>query len=134
MLSCRLQEIHGADRVDVEIDQRNLARLIVRRLRRAVDDQIESLRSKKFFDGSPVANIQRRVRKPLGRSFQPLEIPERIARGAEKHAAHIVVHADDFMPLPVKVLDRLRADQTTASGDKNFHIRNVSMLSNPETF
>src|SRR6267378_3966573 len=121
MLACRFQEIHRAERIHVEIEQGNLSRLIVRRLRRAVDDQIEALRSKEFFDGCSVANVQRRMCEPLGHTLQPLQIPERVARGAEENAAHVVVHAHNFMPLPVKVLGRFRTDQSTAAGDQNFH-------------
>src|ERR1700682_6141452 len=121
MLARRFQEIHRAERIHLEIEKRNLSRLIVRRLRRAVDDQIEALRSKEFFDGRSVSNVQRRVCEPLGYPLQPLQIPERVARGAEENPAHVVVHADDFMPLPVKVLGRFRTDQSAAAGDQNFH-------------
>src|SRR6266480_1177136 len=121
MLARRFQEIHGAKRIHLEIEQGNFSRFIVRRLRRAVDDQIEALRSKEFFDGRSVANVQRRVREPLGRSLQPLHIPERIARRAEENPPHVVIHAHNFMSLPVEMLDRFRTNQSAAAGDQNFH-------------
>src|SRR5260370_11435169 len=116
------QKVHRAKRVHLEIDQRNLARLIVRRLRGAVDDQIKALRSKQLLDGCPVANVQRRVREPLGHALQPLQIPERIACRAEKDPPHVVVYPDDFMPVPVEMLHRFRSDQSAAPSDKNFHL------------
>src|SRR5260370_32144930 len=121
MLARGFQEVHRVERILLEIEQGNLSRFIVRRLRRAVDDQIEALRSKEFFDRRSVANVQRRVCKPLGHTLQPLQIPERVACRAEENPTHVVVHADNFMPLPVDTLDRFRTDQSAAAGDQNFH-------------
>src|SRR6267378_2323790 len=121
MLARRFQEVHRAEGIHLEIEQGNLSRFIVRRLRRAVDDQIEALRSKEFFDGRSVANVQRRVRESLGHGLQPLQIPERVARRAEENPPHVVIHAHNFMSLPVEMLDRFRTDQSAAAGDQNFH-------------
>ena len=55
------------------------------------------------------------------RSLQPLQIPERIARRAEEDRPHVVIHAHNFMSLPVEMLDRFRTNQSTAAGDQNFH-------------
>ena len=121
MLARRFQEIHRAERIHLEIEQGNLSRFIVRRLRRAVDDQVEALCSKEFFDGCSVANVQRRVCEPLGHTLQPLQIPERIACRAEENPPHVVIHAHNFMPLPVEMLDRFRTDQSAAAGNQNFH-------------
>ena len=121
MLARRFQEIYRAERIHLEIDQGNLSGLFVRRLRRAVHDQIEALRSKEFFDGRSVANVQRRVGEPLGHGLQPLQIPERVARRAEENPPHVVIHAHNFMSLPVEMLDRFRTNQSAAAGDQNFH-------------
>src|SRR6266550_1966275 len=121
MLARRFQEIHRAKRIHLEIEQGNLSRFIVRRLRRAVDDQIEALCSKEFFDGRSVANVQRRVSEPLGYGLQPLQIPERVARRAEENPPHVVIHAHNFMSLPVEMFDRFRTNQSAATGDQNFH-------------
>jgi hypothetical protein len=61
------------------------------------------------------------VCESLRRTLQPLQIPERIARRPEENLPHIVVHADNFMPLPVEMFGRLRTDQAAATGDKYFH-------------
>src|SRR6266851_4343796 len=76
-----------------------------------------SVRSNQFFDGGAIANIHVRMCKPLGHTFQPFEIPKRVARRSEENSAHVVVHAKNFVPLPVEMLDRFRANQSAASRD-----------------
>ena len=86
-----------------------------------MDDQIKAVRSKQFFDGRPVANIQRRVCEPLGHTLQPFQVPQRVACRAEENPPHVVVHTHNFMPLPVEMLHRLRTDQPAAARDENLH-------------
>jgi hypothetical protein len=84
-------------------------------------DQPKSVRSKQLFQASPVANVQRRMLKPFGRRFQPLQVPKRVAGRAKENSAHVIVHADNFVPLPVEVFGRFRANQSAAARNKNFH-------------
>src|SRR5260370_9573738 len=121
MLSRRLQEVYGPERVHLEIQQGNLPRFIMGRLCRAVDYQVKPMRSKQFFNGRPVANIQRRMCESLGYTLEPLQIPERVARLAEENPPHVVVHADNFMPLPVEMLHIFRTDQPAAACDEHLH-------------
>ena len=121
MLPRGFEEIYRPERIHFEIEQGNLPRFIVRRLRRAVDDQIKPVNSQEFFDARSVANIQRRVCKSLGQTLQPLQIPKRVACGTKEHPTHVVVHANNFVPLPVEMLDRFRTNQPAAAGDQNFH-------------
>src|SRR5438874_11295629 len=65
----------------------------MRRLRRAMHDQVETLRSKQFFDQGTVANIHRGVREALCRALKPLQVPQRVSCGPEEYAAHVVIHA-----------------------------------------
>jgi len=111
----RLPQIH------LKIKQRNFSRFIMRRLRRTMYDQIKAVRSKEFFDSRSVADIQLGRSESLGHALQPLQIPERVTRGTKESSAHVVVYADNFMPLPVEMLDRLPANQSAAAGDKNLH-------------
>jgi hypothetical protein len=99
------EKIHGAERVDLEIEKGNIACFVVGGLGRTVNDQIKTVHSKKLFDGSAVTNIERRVGETLGRSLQPLQVPLRVARGTEENAAQVVVHADDAVALPVEMFD-----------------------------
>jgi hypothetical protein len=57
----------------------------------------------------------------MSSALQPLQIPKRVARRPEEHFSHVVVHAHNFMPLPVEMLDRFRTNQSAAAGNKNFH-------------
>src|SRR5260370_35833018 len=59
--------------------------------------------------------------EPLGHALQSLQIPERVARRTEEKSPHVVVHADNFVPLPIEMLDSFRTDQSIAAGDEYFH-------------
>ena len=61
MLPRSLEQIDRPQGVYLEIQQRNVPGLVVRRLRRVMDNQIKALRSKKLFDRRAVANVQRGV-------------------------------------------------------------------------
>src|SRR5260221_984767 len=91
-----------------------------------MNDQIETLASEEFIDVRAVADIQRDVREAVASVLQPLQIPQRVARGTEKHIAHVVVHAKHFVPLAIEMPDRLGANQSAASGNQDFH-RAVSL-------
>jgi len=70
-----------------------------------MNDQIKALRSKDFFDGRSIGNVQCRVCKPLGHTLQPLQIPESVACEAKESPAHAVVNANNFT-LGAKKWDR----------------------------
>src|SRR6266849_7245351 len=124
----RFQQIHRAQRIHLEIKNRNVTRLVVRWLRRAVHDQIKPLRLEKRFESRPVPYIQIVMREILCRSPQPLQIPRRIPRLAEEHPPHIVVNPVNRVPLPVKMLHSLRADQPARSRNQNcFHSHRLAL-------
>src|SRR5690242_21656590 len=97
----------------------------MRRLRRTMDDQVEVLRAKEFFNGGAAANVQSGVREPLGRALQPLQVPQRVSLWPEEHTAHVVVHAGNFVALPVKMFHRFRANQAAASSNEYLHVANL---------
>src|SRR5215472_3666488 len=94
----------------------------MRRLRRTMHDQVEALRSKQLFDQGPVTNIDRGVREALGRALKPLEVPQRVSRGPEEYAAHVVIHAGDLVALPVKMFHGFRTNQPAASCNEHLHV------------
>src|SRR5207247_10584889 len=94
---------HCSHSVYLKIEQRNVSCLVMRRLRRAMHDQLETLRSKQFFDQGTVANIHRGVREALCRALKPLQVPQRVSCGPEEYAAHVVIHAGDLVTLPLKM-------------------------------
>src|SRR6266478_3327597 len=86
-----------------------------------MDDQTKAVRSKQFLDSRPVANIQRRVCEPLSHSLQSLQIPKGVARRPEENPSHVIVYADNFMPLPVEMFHGFRTNQSAAACYKNLH-------------
>ena len=75
MLARGFQQIHGAQRVHFKIQERDVRRFVMRRLRRAMDDQVEAIFAEQRHDPVAVSNIERQ-RSELSRSFlEPLEIP-----------------------------------------------------------
>ncbi len=66
MLAGGFEEIDGAEGVDFKIENGNVASFVVRRLRGAVNDEIEAARAEKFVECGAVANIHGEVREILG--------------------------------------------------------------------
>ncbi len=66
-----------------------------------------------------VADVKASVGEILRRPLQALGVPACVAGRAEEDAAHVVVHADDAMPLALEMLDRFRADQPATACDQN---------------
>ena len=91
----------------------------MRRLRGAVNDEIEAARAEKFVECGTVANIHGEVCEIFGRGLETVEIPESVAGGAEKLAPHVVVNADDSVALAVKIFDRFGTDKAAAAGDED---------------
>src|SRR6266478_2112770 len=121
MLARGFQKIYRAQRVDLKIDQRNFPRLVVRRLRCAVHDQVKPPAAKQRLERRAAANIQGGVLESLGAGFQPLQVPQRVPGRSKKNAPHIVVDAENFMTFRVEMRDRLGANQPAAAGNQNFH-------------
>ena len=119
MLARGFKKIDGAEGVNFKVEDGDVAGFVVRRLRGAVNDEIEAARAEQFVERGPVANIHGVMREIFGRSFEAVEIPEGVTGGAEKFAAHIVVNADDGVALTVKMFDRFGTDKAAASGDEN---------------
>src|SRR6267142_1733671 len=119
VLARGLEKIHCAERVDFKIEQRNVGRFVMRWLRGAMKDQVEAMLAKQSHDPFAVADIERGWSEALRYSLQALQIPQRISRWAEEHAAHVVVRADDVMALPVEIFDRFGANQAATSGHED---------------
>ncbi len=110
MESRNFQKIYGTQGIYLKIQDGNLSRLVVRRLRRTVNYQIRSMGAKEFFECNPVTNVHIVVGEMFGATAKALEIPGCIARISEEDTAHIVVHANDFATLAVKMLHSFRAN------------------------
>src|ERR1700756_1173044 len=123
MLASGFEQIESAERIDLKIENGNVAGFVVGRLSGAVNDQLEAIGFEKLFERVAIANIEAGVMKILRRTFEAIQIPSGIARCAEKHLAHVVVHSNDAMALSIKILHCLGADKSATSCDKYcFHI------------
>jgi hypothetical protein len=83
-------------------------------------DEIEAVGVEEFVESGAVANVYGEVREILCRRLEAVEIPESVAEGAEKFAAHVVVNADDGMALAVNVFDGFGPNEAAAAGDQDF--------------
>src|SRR2546430_2905204 len=119
MLASGFEEIDGAEGVDFKIENGNVAGFVMGRLRGAVNDEIEAARKEHFVERGAIANIHGVMREIFSRRFEAVEIPEGVAGGAEKFAAHIVVNANDDVALTVQKVDRFGTDKAAAAGDEN---------------
>src|SRR3984957_20017034 len=86
-------------------------------------DQLEFVRLKELVDSRAVADVQLGVLESLRRFLQPVQIPQGVARGAKKDAAHVVVHADDIVSLRVEVSHGLGPAYPAAACHQYFHAR-----------
>src|SRR5258706_7696112 len=114
-----LKKVHGAERIDLEIKDGNIARLVVRRLCSAVNDQVETTLLEHLVNFLSIADIYVVRNEASSHSPKSFQIPLRIALRAKKYTPHVVVHADHAVPLAVKILDSFRADQAAAARHKN---------------
>ena len=121
VLARGFEQVDGAECVDLEIQNGNVARLVVRRLRGTVDDEVEAMRTEQLLDGRAIADVQADVNEVAGFAFESFEVPKGIAGGPEEFAAHVVVDADDVVALEIEMFNSFRADKSTRACDKNFH-------------
>ena len=121
----RDQQVQRADGVDVEILVGNRCRLVVRGLRRGVDDEVRPLGAHQFAHAVAIADVQFDVAIPAQLARQCLHHRPRRAAGAEEPGAQIVVDADDVPALGGERARALRADQTARSRDECFHAPGV---------
>jgi hypothetical protein len=117
----RLENVRSSECIYFEIDERDLFRLIMRRLCGAMEDGVEAVFFEECKDSLTITNIEIAMFK-LGRGFlQARKVPGRITSSSEKLTPPIVVHADNPMPLPVEIFRSFRANQPAASSNKRGH-------------
>jgi hypothetical protein len=118
------QQIHGADGIHVEIVERAAGCQVVAGLGSTVDDQVEwTFGPKQTGKLLAVADIQVPVAKMLRRLAKPLQVPPRVPLFTEKVCAHVIVDPDHALRAPVEEADKLRADQSTGTGNEYLHDR-----------
>src|SRR6266567_5749445 len=103
------EKIYRAERIDIKIEQRDIRRLVMRRLSGAVDNQVKLVLAEQSDYTIAVAYIEGGGGKVPGDAFQPLQIPECVTGSAKKYAPHIIVRPNNVMALPIEILNGLGA-------------------------
>jgi hypothetical protein len=120
-LPSRLQQVDRTQRIHLEVEQRNVARLVVRGLSGAVYDEVERLGSEQMEETLAISDVQVAVPEVLRAGFQPVQIPDRIAALTEERRAKVVVDAHDQLGQTIVVFHGLGANQSAAAGNQNSH-------------
>lgn len=125
MKARRFQKIHSAQRVDLEIEDGDIASLVMGRLRGAMDNQVKPVGTEKSFQGDAVSNVQIVMCEIPGAAAKAPEIPHCVALFAEENSAHVVVNTVDQVTLPVEIFHCFRADQAAGTSNKNCLYRHL---------
>jgi hypothetical protein len=104
------EKIYRAECVHLEIEDGDISGLVVRRLSGAMDNKIETVNPKEFFECGTITDVDLMVREFFRGLAETIEVPGGIAWLPKKDLAHIVVYTVDSMALAVKVFDGLRAN------------------------
>ena len=84
MKSSSFQHIDSAKSIDFEVEDGNVAGLVMRRLCRTMHYQIKALGTEERFKGKSVPNIDIVMREVFRIKAQPIEVPGGIASATEK--------------------------------------------------
>ncbi len=106
-----LEEVQRADRVGVEVVERNCGRAIVRRLGGGVNDRVGLQLPYEPSDARAIANVELVMRERLQRGLEAALIPARVALLTEEDRALVVVDAVDAPPQLGKIRGDFRSDQ-----------------------
>src|SRR5258708_3085093 len=93
----------------------------MRRLGGAMDNQVEALLFEQVEHLQSIADVEITMDKALGAFPKMLEVPAGVTLWAEELTAEIIIDSNHVMAFPVVIGDGLRANQSTRSGDQNFH-------------
>ena len=121
--TARLEQVEGADSVDVEVVERARGGEVVAGLGRGMDHELVAALGEQVLDRLPVTDVDRVVRVVTAPCLEPLPVPRGVALGAEEVGAHVVVDSVDREAQTIEELDRLRADQARAAGHEHLHGR-----------
>ena len=111
--SSRLQR---AERVHLEIEERNGGRAIVRGLRGGVDDQVRTHFLQQREHTLAVPDVERGVSVAGDLAAQALQHPTGVALGPEENRAMVVVDPVDLKSLARKKPGDFRANQSAGAG------------------
>ena len=115
-----LEQIQGADRVGVEVVERDGRCAVMAGLRGGVDHGIGLELGQEVENAWAVADIEFMVVKVFDQPGETLLVPACVALRSEKDGPLVVVEAVDFPAEAGKVEANFRADEAGGSGDEEF--------------
>ena len=118
-IACGHQQVHGAERIHIEVVVGNSRCFVMGRLGGRVNDEFRPLGIENLPDGLPIAYIDGQVAVTGQRPPQLLHHRMRRALLAEKLPAHIVIDSHNLPAFRGKLADAFRADQSAGTGDKS---------------
>src|SRR5438094_7857412 len=116
-----LKEIHGANSVDIKVNERNAGGFIMGRLRGAVNDAVEAVLLEQVKYVLATTDIEMEMLKTAGDLLETREIPGGVTRSSKKLSAHIIIYTIDVVSISIEIDDRLRADEPIASCHQYAH-------------
>src|SRR5262249_44410263 len=116
-----LQQVHGSNRVDVEIVERPACGEVVRRLSRAMNDEVRASLPDERDHAGAVSNVVRPMSIGWTLLGQPPEDKRGVALHAEELATHIVVDSTHLMSELAEVPHGLGSDQSGRAGHEHLH-------------
>ena len=121
MLPRRLQHVQRADGVDGEVGVRLAGGPVVRRLRGAMDDELQGgAAGERALHAVAVADVEVERREALDAVGKSLGVGARRRLGTEEVCPHVIVEPDDVVALLGEVRRRLGADQAPGTRDDRF--------------
>ena len=114
-----LEHIQRADRVGVEVIERDRGGAVVARLGGGVDDDGRLDLLDEGEDAGAIADIELVVDEALQFLGEAVLVPTRVTLRTEKHGALVVVHAMDGVALSGEIDADLRADEARGTGDED---------------
>ena len=115
-----LEQIQGADRVGVEVVERDGRCAVMAGLRGSVDHGIGLKSGQEVEHSLAVADIKFMVVEVFNQRSQAFLVPACVTLRPEKHGALVVVETVDFPAEAGKVEANFRADEAGGSGDEEF--------------
>ena len=115
------EEVQRADSVGVEVIKRNRSRAVVRGLCGGMDDDIGFDFCNEVENALPVPDVQFVVGEARDEIGEALLIPARVALGAKKCRALVVVHPVDGTALAGEKNRDFGTNEAGGAGDEGFH-------------
>lgn len=116
----RLKQVQGADRIRIEVIERNRGRAVMRRLRGGMDDGIGFDFGNKLQNALPVSNVDIVVGVVRDTAPQAVQGPACVTLGTEENGPFIVVDTKNLKAVTSQMQAHFGPDQSTGAGNERF--------------